>query len=305
MHMGLAELEAFVMIADVKTFTAAGQALGISQPAISRRIDLLERELESPLFERDRSGARLTDAGEALLPFAEGILAAVRDGTAAVGDLRRGGRGTITLALVGTLASTSLVARAAAFRNVHPDVRLLLRTQTSDGVSRLVQRGEATIGLRYFPASARSLTSVHVWSERMIVVASPHSRLFTRARASVEALRGIPWVTYPVGTGSSGEPFALAMERHLVRIGLPDEERIEIDSLTAQKRMVEADFGIGLVPESAVIEEVRIGSLSVVNLPELTTSVPVFLILRSGGDRSVATRTLVEILTSVNHDAPM
>lgn len=297
MIMEFAELEAFVMIADMRTFTAAGRALGVSQPAISRRIDLLEHELNALLFERNRSGARLTDAGEALLPFAEGVLASIRDGTTAVEELRRGRAGTTTLALVGTLASTSLMARVAGFRDAYPDVRLLLRTQTSDGVSRLVRRGDAAIGLRYFAGGSIPLESTHVWSERMVVVSAPGSRLIAAAPGSVDTLRGIPWVTYPTGIGSSGEPFAEAMERHLVRIGMPEVERIEIDSLTAQKRMIEADFGIGLMPESAVAEELRIGSLHVLNLPELETSVPVHLVRQAGGYMSAATRSLVHILT--------
>lgn len=302
MIMELAELEAFVMIAGVRTFTAAGQALGVSQPAISRRIDLLEHELNTLLFERDRSGARLTDAGEALLPFAEGVLASIRDGTTAVNELRRGRSGTTTLALVGTLASTSLIARIADFRVAHPDVRLLLRTQTSDGVSRLVRRGDAAIGLRYFADGSIPLESTHIWSERMVAVAARGSRLIAAAPGSVDTLRGIPWVTYPTGIGSSGEPFAQAMARHLVRIGLPEVERIEIDSLTAQKRMVEADFGIALLPESAVTEELRVGSLSVGDLPELATSVPVFLIRRSAGYESTATRALVDVLRGAGGD---
>lgn len=304
MDMELAELEAFITIAELGTFTGAARVLHVSQPAISRRIDLLEHELGSSLFQRDRSGARLTDAGEALLPFAAAVLASVRDGKAAVEGLRQDGAGTTTLALVGTLASTSLVERLAVFRDTHPAVRLMLRTQTSDGVSHLVQRGDASIGLRYFAAPAMSLESMYVWSERMVVVSSSLSRLVTADRVCVDDLDGVPWVTYPVGTGSSGEPFARAMERHLVRIGLPDAERIEIDSLTTQKRMIEVDFGIGLLPESAVAEETRVGSLRVVDLPELAASAPVFLVRRRGGYESAATRALVDVLTGGNAHIP-
>ena len=296
--MELAELEAFVMIADLGTFTAAARALGVSQPAISRRIDLLEGEVESLLFERDRAGARLTEAGAAFLPFAEQALASVRDGTGAVRDTGQGPIGAMTLALVGTLASTSLIDRVALFRHAYPQARLLLRTQTSDGVSRLVQRGDASMGLRYYPASPTLLESVHVWSERMVVIAAAHSRLIVGEPTDAGALVGIPWVTYPIGTGSSGEPFARAMEHQLARLGLAAVERIEIDSLTAQKRMVEADFGLGLVPRSAVTEELQVGSLTVVDLPELEMVVPVYLVRRVRGYESAGTRALARMLAS-------
>jgi DNA-binding transcriptional LysR family regulator len=75
--MELSELEAFVTISRAGGFTRAAELLHLSQPAISRRIELLERELGAPLFERLPSGIRLTEAGLALLPYAQQVLAAV------------------------------------------------------------------------------------------------------------------------------------------------------------------------------------------------------------------------------------
>ena len=72
--MELDHVEAFVAIVRKGGFTRASAALHLSQPAISRRIGLLERELGAPLFERVRTGAVLTDAGRAFLPHADDAL---------------------------------------------------------------------------------------------------------------------------------------------------------------------------------------------------------------------------------------
>ena len=96
-------------------FSRAAATLHLSQPAISRRLRLLEDELGAPLFDRVRSGATLTDAGRAFLPHAEALLASMRDGVEAVGALKGGDRGTVTLAIVGTLASTPLTDRLRRF----------------------------------------------------------------------------------------------------------------------------------------------------------------------------------------------
>src|SRR5260370_21271613 len=80
MAMELNEIEAFVTITRAGSFTRAATVLCISQPAISRRVELLERELGAPLFERLSTGVRLTEAGQAFLPYAQQVLAAMHDG---------------------------------------------------------------------------------------------------------------------------------------------------------------------------------------------------------------------------------
>jgi DNA-binding transcriptional LysR family regulator len=145
----LDEIRTFVAIARVRSFSHAAETLARSQPAISRRIDLLEQELGAPLFERLRTGAVLTDAGVALLPYAQAALAAAKDGSESVRALRHGNVGTISLALVGTLADTRLTDALRRFTHRYPKVRLNLQTATSREVEELVRRGEATLGLRY------------------------------------------------------------------------------------------------------------------------------------------------------------
>ena len=73
MDMELSEIEAFVTISRAGGFTRAAGILHLSQPAISRRIELLERELGAPVFERLPGGIRLTQAGESFLPYAQQI----------------------------------------------------------------------------------------------------------------------------------------------------------------------------------------------------------------------------------------
>src|SRR5215467_2566319 len=108
MAMELDQAETFVAIVRRGGFTRAAASLHLSQPAVSRRLDLLERELGRPLFDRTRGGARLTEAGRAFLPHAEALLASMRDGLEAVRGLERADHGAVTLAMVGTLANTVL-----------------------------------------------------------------------------------------------------------------------------------------------------------------------------------------------------
>jgi DNA-binding transcriptional LysR family regulator len=290
--MELSEIEAFVTISRAGGFTRAAALLHLSQPAISRRIELLERELGAPLFDRFPGGIRLTQAGESFLPFAQQVLSAVEDGKAAVHALEEEAQGTLTLVLVGTLASTLLTSHLQAFREAYPRVRLLLRTARSDEVSTQVQQGEALLGLRYFADPRPDIRSMHVMDERLLVVCAAHSRFITSSPTEPAALLGVPWLSFPFRAGSWGE----MLERQLLKHELESAGRIVIDSLTAQKRLIEADFGVGLLPESSIEEELRLGTLRVLPITALQTVMPVMLIFRRHAYLSRAARLLLSAL---------
>ena len=267
--MELDHVEAFVGIVRRGGFTRAAATLHLSQPAISRRLHLLEHELGAPLFERIRSGVVLTDAGRAFLPHAEALLASMRDGFDAVSALRGPDRGAVTLAVVGTLASTTLTDRLRRFREAHPAIDLRLRTALSSEVSALVRRGDATLGLRYESDPHPDLVSTKIHDEPMVAVCSPRHRLARVRRVEPRALTGERWITFPPHPGQTREPYSSALEHRLAVCGLSAAEIIPIDSLTAQKRMVEAGFGLALLPESSVDEELRAGTLRALGVPAM------------------------------------
>jgi DNA-binding transcriptional LysR family regulator len=297
MGMELDHVEAFLAIVRRGGFTRASASLHLSQPAISRRIDLLERELGAPMFERIRTGVVLTEAGRAFLPHAEAVLASMRDGISAVGALRGTGHGAMSLALVGTLASTTLTRCLRRFREAHPTVDLRLRTALSTEVSALVRRGDATLGLRYQADPDPDLVSIKIHDEPMLPVCSPRHRLARSRRLSPTALAGESWISFPASRGAIREPYSSALEHWLAAGGLAASEVIPIDSLTAQKRMVEAGFGLALLPASSVDEELRAGTLKVLRLPT-RAQMPVVLIHRRRAFHSGATQALIAALTA-------
>jgi DNA-binding transcriptional LysR family regulator len=293
--MEVDHVDAFVAIVRHGGFTHAAAHLHLSQPAISRRVHLLEQALGAPLFERLPRGVALTDAGRAFLPHAEALLASVRDGIAAVRELHGSNRGTVTLALVGTLASTALTTRLREFRTDHPSVDLRLRTALSAEVSAIVLRGDATLGLRYENDPHPDLASVTVYDEPLVPVCSADHRLAGARRVSTRALAGERWIGFPP---RAGEPYSSAFEQRLAACGLDGCEIVPIDSLTAQKRMVEAGFGLALLPASAIAEELRAGTLCALRVPAMRVAVPVALIRRRRAFASGATRALTAALTT-------
>ena len=84
-----------------------------------------------------------------------------------------------------------------------------------------------------------------------------------------------------------------------MQAGLDDAEIVAIDSLTAQKRLIEAGFGLGLLPASSITEEVRLGTLRIIPVSALATTVPVFAIHRKAGYLGPAARRLLATLTGM------
>ncbi|MGZ3715478.1 MAG: substrate-binding domain-containing protein, partial [Ktedonobacterales bacterium] len=132
----------------------------------------------------------------------------------------------------------------------------------------------------------------------LLIACAAQSRFVTSEQTEPAALLGVPWVTFPLSRQSSSEHFARLLEQQLVRNNLDTAERIVIDSLTAQKRLIEADFGVGLLPASSIEEELRLGTLRTLPIAALQTHAPVMLIHRRQAYLSRAVRLLLAMLIS-------
>jgi DNA-binding transcriptional LysR family regulator len=290
-------LRTFLAIHRAGGFTRAAQTLHLSQPAISRRIALLEHEVGAPLFERASGGVVLSQAGRVLLPHAERALAALEDCAASIRALRSGTAGPVSVAAVGTLASTELTPILERFAAKHPDVELTLRTATSAEVSELVRRGEATLGLRYLRDASPDVVSQALAPEKLVVACGSRHRLAGRRVPSLAELAADTWLAFPNARDAREATSDNLFAQFLVR-GVAELRWTPVDSLTAQKRLIEAGFGLALLPESSIREELAAGTLATIAVADLRAGNPVFAITRKGGYQSPAARDLLALLAS-------
>ena len=290
-------LRTFLAIHRAGGFTHATRVLHLSQPAISRRIALLEHEIGAPLFERTAGGVALSQAGQALLPHAERALAALEDCAAAIRALRAGTAGPLRIAAVGTLASTELTPILKRFAAEHAGIELTLRTATSREVSDLVRRGEATLGLRYLRDPSPDVVCTELSAEPLVVACGARHRLAGRRVAKLTQLRDEPWLAFPT-VRDAREPSADNVFAHFLVRGVASVRWTPVDSLTAQKRLIEAGFGVALLPASSIREEVAAGSLDTIDVRDLRVANPVFAVVRKGGYLSPPARALLELLAA-------
>ena len=196
--MNIDEIETFVAIAELGGFTRAGRRLHRTQPAISRRLGILEHELGAPMFERIRGNARLTEAGRAFLPHAEAALAALKDGREAVRGLQTRHAGC-DFARAGRHAGRHAHRRRAA------PVRATREERAARTAHRIEQRGDrpgaarrgdvgpALLHQPTAPNSSRRMPAARrCWWSRHPAIAWPDAACAMRALLAGRALDRLP-----------------------------------------------------------------------------------------------------------------
>ncbi|WGP06128.1 LysR family transcriptional regulator [Bacillus subtilis] len=240
--MQLAELETFVAVCRTGSLTAAAEELHTSQPALTRRIASLEKDLGVSVLER--AGRRLvpTPAGERFRDYVEEALATLRDGTQ---RLREDTGGHLTVALVGTLANSQIVAALRQFHDELENWEIRLRTANSPGVSELVRQGRADIGLRY---------NLGLEDPHLLTAYTLHERLCAVGRAGQSRApdaREWTWLVFP-SSRQERDPYRRALADCLSVDDLTRVRLLEVDSLTAQIGLARAGFGCAVLPETSL-----------------------------------------------------
>ncbi|GBD14724.1 HTH-type transcriptional regulator CynR [bacterium HR25] len=297
--MDLSQIEAFVQVAQQLSFSRAAQALQLTQPSVTARIQSLERELGEELFERGGRGVRLTDAGEAFLPHALKILQVVKEGRDAVEEVRSLGLGHLRLGSALTISTYVLPKILHAFRRRFPGINVSVRTGRSEQVLGMVLSDEVQAGL------VRSLQHPEVETvplyEDEIVLAVPRDHSFAqRGEARLEEVATQPLILFDRGSSYFG-----LIHSYFRQAGMVPHVAMELDSLEATKRMVEEGLGIAMVPRVTIERELELGVLVEVPIVDAAPlSRTIALIYRRNRRRPRPVLAFLEVLGEIYRFQP-
>jgi DNA-binding transcriptional LysR family regulator len=222
MDVHLRNLRYFAAVAEELHFSRAAERLHVSQPALSKQIRQLERELRFPLFRRDRRRVELTGAGEVLLPAARRLLADWEQALAAATQ-RASEEGKLLYVGFQTSVGGGLYQDVAArFATLRPDWRLALRLHVwSDPTGGLLDRS-ADVAFLWLPAGADDQIEVApLRGERKYVALPTGHRLARRRAVQMSDLLEEPFVALPPEAGALRDHWLALEDRgvHPVRIG--------------------------------------------------------------------------------------
>jgi len=259
----LPQIEAFLEVARRQNLSRAAEALFVSQPTLTARLQSLEAALGEQLFIRTRRGMRLTEAGDAFLPYAEHAVAALADGRERLGELRRGVAGRLVLGAPPTVSTYTLPALLARFSAAHPGVRLAVKTGTSEEILDMVLHDQVQLGIIRALAN-QQIETIPLYTDTLVLIAGPGHRLARSSpgrQARLADLAGEVLVLF--GRSSSYLEFTTATFR---QAGVLPGSVLELDNIEAAKKMVERGLGVSLVPASTVAGELAAGTLARIEL---------------------------------------
>lgn len=272
----LPNLGTFSEAAERVSFTAAARALGLTQAAVSQRVQALERELGVPLFRRTAGKVELTDAGRKLHEYARRILDLHREAREAVTGRETTVDGELAIAASSVPGDYLLPALLAAFGSRHPRVRVRAAVGDSAGVFNQLERGEASVGLVGRKPDGPHLEARHLADDRMILVVPPDHPLARRKLVSLDRLAAHPLVLRETGSGLR-HSFEAALAR--ARRSLADlRVALELGSNEAIQGAVLRGIGVAILSALAVRKEVAAGRLVALEIDGLSCDRELFVV---------------------------
>jgi DNA-binding transcriptional LysR family regulator len=259
----LAQLEAFLQVAHHRSFSRAAEALFLTQPSVTARIQSLEREIGERLFERTGRSVTLTDAGHAFMPHAQRALTAVQEGTDAIESVRHGDVGSIRLGVSSTVATYVLPRTLKHFRETRPRVHVHLTTgNTEDLIEKLIA-GETHVVVSRLTQHPE-VESLHLYNDDLARVVSPSHPFAAKGRVTIAEAGKEPFLFFE--RSSSYHSLIYSM---FLRVGVVPESVMELDSMEATKHMVEAGLGIAILPVVSIDRDVESGMLKRVEIRDM------------------------------------
>ena len=252
--MDIIALRVFITAAETGSFSAAAEQRYLTQPAVSKRIAALERQLGMRLFDRIGRRIHLTQAGQALLPRARTILAEVEDARRSVMNLSGRLGDTLSMAASHHVGLHRLPTALKAFHSRYPSVRLDLRFLDSESAFEAVAQGKLELASVTLPLRAHpELDATEMWSDPLALVTAPSHPLATAKTVDAAALLAYPAILPGPGT----------VTRELIMSAFGKKRQDIVISMATNylevlKMLTTIGFGWSALPHTMIDDELKV-----------------------------------------------
>jgi DNA-binding transcriptional LysR family regulator len=245
--LSLQQIRCFCAALELGSFTAAADALRVSQPAVAEQIRKLEQTLGAALFVRAGRGVAPTEAGRAFAEHAVRSLRAVEDAADSVGELTTLRGGTVAVGIFGEPSAWRVDELAAAFLRRRPDVSVRLVGRNSSAIVERVRRGDLEAGVVLLPIDEDRLDVRPIVRDEVLYVSGSPER--TRQPATIEQLAATPLVFYDAESADS-DPIRRQLAERAQALGVSLRPKVEVELKDIALRLVAAGIGDTYLPSA-------------------------------------------------------
>jgi len=287
--MDFDQLETFIEVARLLSFSRAAEKRFRTQPAISSQIRSLEEEVGAKLLDRSGGKVSITASGKLFLKFAEDTLDARKSVTRNIAETERVPRGEIVVGANEGTCLHILPEVFAHFKKQYPDVSVNIKRADYAKVLESVIDNSVDFGVVSLPVSDNRLTAVLIHKDDLVVIAPPRHPIARQKTTSVADVAQYPMVVPKIGHTRDALD-ALFHERKL-----KPRYAMELDSSELLKRFVAADVGIGFISRSNVQEDVKANVLAAVSIADAQIRRDLALVFRKDKALSRAALAFIDI----------
>ncbi|HJT71054.1 MAG TPA: LysR family transcriptional regulator [Terriglobales bacterium] len=291
--MDFDQLETFIEVARLSSFSRAAEKRFRTQPAISSQIRSLEEEVGAKLLDRSGGKVSITASGKLFLKFAEDTLDARKAAVTAIAETERVPRGEI---VVGANEGTCLHVLPEVFANFkkqYPDVSISIKRADYGKVLESVIENAVDFGVVSLPVSDNRLTAVPIHRDELVLIAPPKHPLSKLKSASAVDIAQYPLVMPKIGHTRDALDSLFHLQKLKPRIAM------ELDSSELLKRFVAADVGVGFISRSHVQEDVKANVLAAVPLADSQIRRDLALVFRKDKALSRAALAFIDIAVKI------
>jgi DNA-binding transcriptional LysR family regulator len=287
--MDFDQLETFLEVARLSSFSRAAERRFRTQPAISAQIRALEEEVGAKLLDRSGGKVAITAPGKVFQKYAEETLEQRRVVLIALAEMHRVPRGEIVVSANEGTCLHILPEVFAEFKRQYPSVAVSIKRLEHNKILEAIVENSCDFGVVSMPVNDKRLTIVPIHRDELIVITPPRHPLAGRQKATVAEVVEYPLLLPKLGhTRDALE--ALFHERNLKPV-----ISMELDSSELLKRFVAVDVGVGFIPRSNVVEDLQAKALSAVALADASIQRDLALVFRKDKALSRAALAFIDI----------
>jgi LysR family transcriptional regulator, carnitine catabolism transcriptional activator len=292
LQLSLRQLEIFVRVAELRSFSEAGKMLHVSQPALTRSIQQMEDSLGARLFDRDTRKVELAAVGVRLMPIARRILSEFESACGEMAQFVEGLQGKVHVAALPCVAAALLPSVIARFRKSHPNVDFRISECLSQNVAEAVTDGICDFGIAVLPTENERVDCQHLIDDDIFMVCRDDDPLVSE--------KCVPWSVFTTRTfialGRNCSVRATTQDTFR-ELNLDIKPHYECQNIATARSLVETGLGICAV-SGLMLPQIAFGNVVGRRLIQPSRSRSMGVITRSGRQLAPAAQAFFETFVS-------